>query len=213
VAGATVQEGFSGCPVWSKHDELLGVIVRAAKGRRIAVYAPATILPRNLAYDKPVRGTDNWKLRFFRSQGLSALLNDLDVMEADGLEGHECELIRQTLGNVCTHMSALEETADWEVPLHREIETLRNSYVEWNDCARGPGGRHDRRVALDRLRAQRHKVNKKIAVAEGLLFQENLDDMIDEILSDLRTVAATYPAKFPKTRTAASRYFQRSATP
>lgn len=205
--GIAIQEGFSGCAVWSKRDELLGVVLKATKRARVAAYAPANLISPHLAMpDDGSRGTETWKLRYFRYQGINALLNDLEEMEQDGLDDEECALIRTVLGRICNYMSGLDGTAEWEVPLHKDMEVLRDHYVTWNNQDRP----ENRREALNVLRNQRNQLSGKIAQTEGLLLQEDLDEMIDDIFEALGSVAATYPKKFPNVGRAASTYRRRA---
>ncbi|MEI9899877.1 MAG: trypsin-like peptidase domain-containing protein [Hyphomicrobium sp.] len=101
---------------------------------------PASKLVKQLDGEQPRRGTFGWKIDFFRSSTMTALLSDLSTYEDEGIEEVECRQIKMALENTANVFSDLDGAAFWEEPLHKDVELIRNIYDKWNGCQSGKTG-------------------------------------------------------------------------
>ena len=209
LAGDVAQEGFSGAPVWRSQpdvDVVVGMLVQANPARRMAIMVPAMELGKRLAFGEPRRGTDNWKLKFFRERGMVSLLNDLESLEVRGLRAEERAAVREALGKISTEMSDFESLAHWETPLHKDLERLRDTYVDWNGHSEGEVGAAARRKALGQLRDERRGISMKMRECQALLYQEELDGYIDGAMEHLASLVRAHPDLFPSVRGMVRKY-------
>lgn len=193
----SVKGGFSGCPVFLEDtDAVVGMIVTADEGNRLAFMVPSDLLAKQLKYEEPRRGTNLWKVHYFRRNILTALLDDLYSFEGDGYDHTVCETVRVSLGSVANAISLVDDRAYWTRGLHDEVEDFVTIYKLWNGCPRGAVGAHERNAELRQLRKKRTAISTKIREAQGLLGAEQDHEMMDDIFDAIRGITRTYPAKF-----------------
>jgi V8-like Glu-specific endopeptidase len=217
--GYFVTDGFSGAPVWDKtKHRILGIVSVADRDGGVSAFfmIPAGQLSERLSFEQPQRGNASWKLEFFRSNAMTALLDDLSDREDDGLEPPECGIIVRSLDKIANAMSDFEEIAFWDIPLHQDIEKFQAIYRNWNGYERGQAGASERREALKRLRDQRRKLSDRLRAFRGVVNQPAFytqadENMFDRIFSTFEQVASEYPDKFRNIRGQLLEYKKKSA--
>jgi len=152
----TVKEGFSGCPVFlNDNDAVVGMIVSADEGNKLAFMVPSDFLAHQLKYEEPKRGTNLWKVNFFRKNVLTALLDDLYSFEGEGYDNSVCETVRTSLGSIANALSVVDDRAFWSKSIDDEVEDLVTVYKTWNGCPKGKIGAGERNLELRNLRQKR----------------------------------------------------------
>ena len=210
--GHFIIEGFSGSPVFDNEMQCIyGLVALADERSRSAFMIPSKYLVGRMQFLPSIKGNVSWKLEFFKSSAMTALLNDLEDFEADGLDDQICRVVQRSLGRVADATSDFEGLAFWESPIHRDIENLCDIYYRWNSYPKGNQGASDRRQAKKLLRDARKAVSDKIRQCRGVLYQESVyqdtdDDMFEAIFSAFNEIANTHPTNFLSIRGMLTKY-------
>lgn len=213
--GYFIVNGFSGTPVFDEQLSCVyGIISLADSKHRSAFMIPAWYLNGYMNFQEPIKGSDSWKLNFFRSTAMTALLNDLGNFEKTGLSQHICETIQLALARIADATSDFEGQASWENPIHHDFDKICDTYIEWNDYPEGTAGMLARRETRKRLRNQRKILSDKIRQCRGVLYQQSIydeadEDMFDTIFSAFREISDSKPNCFANLRTMLAKYDSR----
>ncbi len=121
---------------------------------------------------------------YFRKSGIGAFLVDLGNLAQSGLEPH-CDAVQDRLEAITNHLNGIGELADWEVTPDAAFHEFRQHYVHWDD-QRTPQARRD---AMERVRVAKWVVAEKLRQPQNLLFQQDLDEPMDNILDELDALA------------------------
>jgi hypothetical protein len=203
--GCNITRGFSGCPVFHKEataetqtGAIIGMVSRAEEDRGLAFVVPASLLVKRLDGETPERGTLGWKINYFRTSTMTALLSDLSSYEDEGIEEQECRQIKIALENAANVFSGLDRGAFWERPLHEDLELIRDIYDSWNDCRAGRVGAELRKLTLREFRDKRQELSRRVNDSQALLFNESDDELIDQMFDSFRELSARFPGRFIK---------------
>lgn len=193
----TVKAGFSGCPVFlEEKDAVVGMIVTADEGNKLAFMVPSDYLVRRLKFETPRKGTNLWEVNHFRRATLTALLNDLYGFEGEGYDDTVCETVRSSLGEIANSISVVDDRAFWERSLDDEIEDFVEVYKKWNGCPKDKSGAETRNQELRKLRAKRKSISSKIRDAQGLFGGADDQQMMREIFTSVRRITTRHPSMF-----------------
>lgn len=109
---------------------------------------------------------------------------DLGNLAQSGLEPH-CDAVQDRLEAITNHLNGIGELADWEVTPDAAFHEFRQHHVHWND-QRTPQARRD---AMERVRVAKWVVAEKLRQPQNLLFQQDLDEPMDNIFDELDALA------------------------
>jgi hypothetical protein len=210
--GHFIIEGFSGSPIFDNEMQCVyGLVALADERNRSAFMIPSKYLVERIQFLPSIKGNVSWKLEFFKSSAMNALLNDLEYFEAEGLDNQICQVVQSSLGRVADATSDFEGLAFWESPIHKDIEKLGDIYYRWNSYPKGNQGASDRRQAKKLLRDARKAVSDKIRQCRGVLYQGSFyldadDDMFETIFSAFNEIANAHPTSFSSIRGMLTKY-------
>lgn len=109
------------------------------------------------------RGTPLYAYNYFRSNVMTALLNDLIELENQGLDEEHCKVVRQSLGHFVNATTEIPRGGFLTGALSSEVEEFEELYKKWNDVqGRDPGAVEERRKLLKRLRRARQNITDRI---------------------------------------------------
>jgi hypothetical protein len=115
--GHFIIEGFSGSPVFDNEMQCVyGIVALADERSRSAFMIPSKYLVGRMQFLPSIKGNISWKLEFFKSSAMNALLNDLEDFETEGLDDQICQVVQRSLGRVADATSDFEGLAFWETP-------------------------------------------------------------------------------------------------
>lgn len=192
-----VKGGFSGCPVMlNDSDAVVGMVVSADEGNNLAFMVPSDFLVRQLKFEEPRRGTNLWKVNYFRKNILTAILDDLYSFEGEGYDDSICETVRNSLGSVANALSVVDDRAFWSKSIDDEVEDLVAVYKLWNGCPKGRVGAEKRNMELRNLRQKRRSISTKIKQAQGLLGAEQDQEMMDDVFEAVKGITIAHPSMF-----------------
>ena len=203
IAGYSMSRGFSGTPVWDDNKKgVIGIIVATDNrpGIKSSFMIPSTVLGGKLLFEQD-RGSAAWSLTFLQSDTLSALLNDLLVLERSGLTDTECERLQVVLSQL-SKLASNERNALWGGVIAENFEELEYLYRDWNSHA-GPEAANHRRNTLREMRKTRHQLAKRIRLFRGFLSSELDVQLVDNVYSAIEDLCKKYPDKFPSLRKSA----------
>lgn len=161
------------------------------------------------------RGSQLYAYNYFKANVLTALLNDLIVLENHGLDENYCKLVRQSLGNFVNATTEVPRGGFLTGALSKEVEKFEELYKKWNDIkGRDESAVEERRNHLKKLRRSRQAITDKVRNLQVEMFL-GLDRAIlistYKALADLIQAA---PAIFNNLATALAVYTKRgSLTP
>ncbi|MFN3622420.1 MAG: trypsin-like serine peptidase [Hyphomicrobium sp.] len=213
--GCPITQGFSGCPVFhhgsgtAQSGAIIGMVARADHERGLAFIVPASLLIKRLDCETPQRGTVGWKINFFRSSTMTALLSDLSNYEDDGIEEVECRQIKMALENTANVFSDLDGAAFWENPLHKDVEVIRDIYDRWNGCQVGKIGASTRKKILCDLREGRQRLSRRINDGQMLICSQADDQLMEQLFDSFRDLDTRFPGRFTQIARSLEQYQQR----
>ncbi len=215
--GCPITQGFSGCPVFHSgatpgvhSGAIVGMVARADESHGLAFIVPASKLVKQLDGEQPRRGTFGWKIDFFRSSTMTALLSDLSTYEDEGIEEVECRQIKMALENTANVFSDLDGAAFWEEPLHKDVELIRNIYDKWNGCQSGKTGAEKRKATLIKLREGRQRLSRRINDGQMLICSQADDELMEQLIDSFRDLNDRFPGRFQQIARSIKRYEKRS---
>lgn len=204
-ARVTITKGFSGGGIWSLDGQHLhGIVNEFDESRRFVKFLNTVQLSRALrphAADNETEALFRW----FRQHGILALLNDLEELESDGLDDDECKAVKACLGMIANALSGLHEVAEWNEPIHKDIERLRDVYETWNEWPRGAEGERQRAKTLAVLRDERHSINGKLRLSESFMKGDDVQTVMRQVAEALHGVSELYPHRFGRIAAAVGR--------
>ncbi len=205
----TIEQGFSGSGIWlSDQDILVGILVKADPSHRVSAMSPSTLATERLIVDVPERGTDNWKLTFFRKNGLTSFVVDLGEQCSKGIEPY-CGEVQVHLEAIVNHLTAVGESSDWETTPEDAFDEFRQEYVKWNEKSTYKS----RQSAMGDVRKAQRRLAEKLRQPANLLFQQDLDAPMDDIFDEFEKLAAINDGQFfGRVKKTVTRYKQRSST-
>ncbi len=109
------------------------------------------------------RGSSLFAYNFYKSNVMTALLNDLIELENDGLEESYCRTVRQSLGQFVNATTEVPKGGFLTGALSTEVEEFEELYKRWNDIqGRTETAIAERRKLLKKLRHSRQAITNKI---------------------------------------------------
>lgn len=202
--GFAITRGFSGGPIWdAERKGVVGIVVAAdMRGSRSSFMIPSTTLASMLPFEQ-MRGTLAWKLSFLRTNTLPALLDDLQKVEAIGLDagaddGPECDGVKEILSKL-VHSANDVGVGFMSTTIAEDFEQLEREYRDFNTNG-GPAGKEHRWNFLNKLRKTRRQLSEKIRKAQPVLANELDDEMFENIYATIQDVCEDFPATFVNLR-------------
>ena len=185
-----VRNGFSGSPVWLNDEEtVVGMILNANEYRQTCEMISSSKIVKRFAFEQPQRGTDNWKLHFFRESIMHALLLDLSANEREGLPQNLCDKLYDTFNAISVELSVLEDIGKWEKSIRDEFNAIRDLYLEWNNHSGGDRGLRSR--TLIEILEKKKSISSRMLRAQPLAYRLDWHDPIDNIVDHIwRLIAA-----------------------
>ena len=127
------------------------------------------------------RGTPLWKINYYRSKILTALLDDFVEMESVGIDAGSFAEIRRSLEYYINAITEVPNTLLSGKPLYEMVEDFLDLCQEWSEVkGTGRDSVMQRRAVIRKLRKVRQRISDKMRKLQYQL--ENNTDM--QLLSD-----------------------------
>ncbi|MBU2513446.1 hypothetical protein KJ966_19060 [bacterium] len=159
------------------------------------------------------RGTVSYAYNQFKGNLLTNFLNDLVVLQKNGLEKDKCEIAQKALGCFVNSLTEIPTGGLLTGPIFPIAQKFETKYIEWNSVENSDKNpTKKRRELLINLRNIRQKITNKSRVLQFEL-ANNLDVLIlksgYEALGELISMA---PSEFKNLAKAYSKYMKRGGT-
>jgi|SRR6266850_5217529 len=157
------------------------------------------------------RGTPIWGLNQYRSDALSALLDDLVELTHVGLTSEECSRVQRTLERCQNHLGGLPAQGFWSATINADFERFKNAYVNWNNNTGTDEATAKKRTdALKRLRTRRRKLASRISHNQYELSNALDRRMVDSAYEALTELITAAPSSFRNLAKAVARYHHKT---
>lgn len=149
------------------------------------------------------RGTPLFAYNFYKSNVMTALLNDLIILENEGLDDAYCRIVQQTLGQFVNATTEVPKGGFLTGALSRDVEEFEELYKKWNDVlGLDEEAIKERRNILKKLRKARQDITDKVRTLQVEMFlgldrsiliatYEALGDLIRTAPTIFKSLAAT----------------------
>lgn len=159
---------------------------------------------------KAERGTALWAMNYFRSDGLSNLLDDLVDVQSTGLEKVQCEAVVGAISKMANRAAAVPDQFFIRRSILPEIEAFLELYREWNSLeGPSPEAVEHRRRVLKALRGARHAIATRIRINRYILQQELDLALVDDFYEALGGLARSFPDLFQNVGRGIAKYADR----
>lgn len=144
------------------------------------------------------KGSPIWGLNRFRQYLLSALLEDLEALEVQGLDDEKCDHVKECLKQAIAKGKNGPSVGYFQDAFANRLPGFLNAYEKWN----GPTGRTEaeitaRRQYLAKLRKQRRKFSARLRPHQIALGEEINNDLPQELWEAVADISKQYPDEFP----------------
>lgn len=158
------------------------------------------------------RGTHMYAYNFYKANVLTALLNDLIVLENLGLNEDNCRLVCQSLGNFVNATTEIPKGRFMTGTLSKEVEEFEELYRKWNDIhGRNEEAIEQRRKILKKLRRSRQAITDKVRNLHVEMFLGLDRTILISTYKALADLIQSAPNIFKNLATAVADYNKRGA--
>lgn len=139
---------LAGAPLWDGGGNLVGLTLGQIPGsHRRYVARVRYLLSREVPAESPA-GSARWELHNVMNVAPLRLVADLKKLEAEGLDPHECDQVKEALKELTKELAALEANVPFDRPPSRRAQALHDVYDRWNGGDKGEPGRAHRKTFL-----------------------------------------------------------------
>lgn len=164
-------------------------------------------LSPNNASNYALKGTSLWALNQFRTDILVSLMDDLVILENQGLSNEQCNLVQTALEIIVNRATALPDYSFFKKSIWQILQKFEDTYRQWNEITG-----HDtisiekRRKAIKKMRHFRNRLATKIRKNQFILAKELDLKLIKDFYDAFGELVKTLPAIFKELSKAVSRY-------
>jgi hypothetical protein len=155
-------------------------------------------------------GSPLWAYNHYRKAILTQLLNDLIILENDGLLEQHCKIVRESLEQFVNASTEIPSGGFLTGSLYKEVQKFANVYRDWNDVkGKDEHAIKQRRELLIHLRERRQKITDKVRNLQVELFNSLDRTVLISTYRSVGTLIETVPSLFKNLSIAYADYLKR----